>query len=449
MQSETKPSNQLLKILGVGFGIAVTIGGTIGTGILRKPGPIAAQLGDPWLIMCVWVLVSIYALLGVLCTIELGVSMPKAGAWYVYAQRAFGNYAGFVVGFNSWLGTASATAFGAFTMSEYIAILWPLTAGYETYVAIIILLLLGLLHWIGLRSASRAQEVMSFVKAIGLFIFVLICFFYGNDVSATQVVDTTQKVVTNGSMIGAIIFSLQAIFYTFDGWHTAAYFAEEDADPTRNLPKSMLGGLALIVIIYLLVNAAILYILPMPVLQQSKLAAADAITLIFGQQSGKIVTFFLMISILGIVNAQVMFNPRVLYSMSRDGLFLANGTKVNAGGTPSVVMPLTVAMAIVFILAGKETSGKLSDIATFFFVMGYASGFASLLRMRTTEPDLPRPWRVPAYPIVPWIALISSVAFLIGAGFQDFSSSKYAFIFLIISYPLYLFVSKLNAKSPL
>ncbi len=305
---ETK-NNQLLKILGVGFGIAVTIGGTIGTGILRKPGPIANALGDPWLIMGVWILVSIYALLGVLCTIELGVTFPKAGAWYVYAKRAFGGYAGFVVGFNSWLGTSSATAFGAFTMSEYIALLLPQTAGYESAMAIGILLALGLLHWIGLRTASRAQEIMSVAKAVGLFAFVVICFVYGDAVTPTQVVETTAQAVQKGSLIGAVIFALQAIFYTYDGWHTAAYFAEEDADPSRNLPKSMLGGLALIVAIYLLVNAAILYILPMPVLQQSKLAAADAITLIFGEQSGKIVTFFLMISILGIVNAQVMFNP--------------------------------------------------------------------------------------------------------------------------------------------
>jgi len=128
-------NNQLLKILGVGFGIAVTIGGTIGTGILRKPGPIAQSLGDPWLIMGVWILVSIYALLGVLCTIELGITFPKAGAWYVYARRAFGSYTGFVVGFNSWLGTSAATAFGAFTMSEYIALLLPQTLGYESIMA--------------------------------------------------------------------------------------------------------------------------------------------------------------------------------------------------------------------------------------------------------------------------------------------------------------------------
>jgi APA family basic amino acid/polyamine antiporter len=439
-------NNQLLKILGVGFGIAVTIGGTIGTGILRKPGPIANALGDPWLIMGVWVLVSIYALLGVLCTIELGVTFPKAGAWYVYAKRAFGGYAGFVVGFNSWLGTSSATAFGAFTMSEYIALLLPQTAGYESFMAVGILLALGLLHWIGLRTASRAQEIMSVAKAVGLFAFVVICFVYGDAVTPTQVVETTADAVQKGSMIGAIIFTLQAIFYTYDGWHTAAYFAEEDADPSRNLPKSMLGGLALIVAIYLLVNAAILYILPMPVLQQSKLAAADAITLIFGEQSGKIVTFFLMISILGIVNAQVMFNPRVLYSMGRDGLFISQATRVNAGGTPSIAMPLSVAMAVLFIVSGKEASGKLSDIATFFFVIGYTSGFASLLYLRKTEPDIPRPWKVPGYPLIPWIVLIASLAFLIGAGFQDPGSSVYALGFLILSYPLYLGVKWWNKE---
>lgn len=448
MESTNSKSNdnQLLKILGVGFGIAVTIGGTIGTGILRKPGPIAHALGDPWLIMGVWLLVSIYALLGVLCTIELGVSFPKAGAWYVYARRAFGGYAGFVVGFNSWLGTSAATAFGAFTMSEYIALLLPKTAGYETYMSISILLGLGLLHWIGLRTASRAQEIMSVAKGVGLFGFVIICFVYGEAVTPTQVVETTAQALEKGSLIAAVIFALQAIFYTYDGWHTAAYFAEEDADPARNLPKSMIGGLMLIIAIYLLVNAAILYILPMPVLQQSKLAAADAITLIFGAQSGKIVTFFLMISILGIVNAQVMFNPRVLYSMGRDGLFFKQATRVNAGGTPSIAMPLSVAMAVIFILSGKEASGKLSDIATFFFVIGYTSGFASLLYLRKTEPNIARPWKVPGYPLVPWIVLIASLAFLIGAGFQDPGSSVYALGFLVLSYPLYLGIKQLNTQ---
>jgi APA family basic amino acid/polyamine antiporter len=441
---QPSPKKELLKILGVGFGIAVTIGGTIGTGILRKPGPIAAQLGEPWLIMTVWIAVSIYAFLGTLCTIELGTSVPKAGAWYVYAQRAFGNYAGFVVGINSWLGTCAALGFGVYTMSEYMALLIPSLLGYEAYVAAAILLVLTGIHWIGLALASNFQNVMSFLKAVGLFTFVAVCFIYGKEISPADASLTTSKIIQTGSFIGPLIFSLQAIFYTYDGWHTAAYFTEEDKDPSKNLPKSMIGGVLLIIIIYLLCNMAILYILPMNALANSKLAAADAIRLIFGEGSGKIVTIFLMVSILGIVNAQMLFNPRVLYSMSRDGLFINAGTYVNKGGTPALAMPITATVAILLILAGKEACEKLSDIATFFFVLGYTSGFASLLALRKKEPLLPRPWKVPAYPLLPILMLIISLAFLVSAIFQDISSSWYALLFLVVSYPIFLVVQRLN-----
>ncbi|ACT94974.1 APC family permease [Dyadobacter fermentans] len=436
--------NELFKILGVGFGVAVTVGGTIGTGILRKPGPIAEQLGDPGLIMTLWAAVSLYALLGTLCTIELGTSVPRAGAWYVYAQRAFGNYAGFVVGINSWLGTCSALGFGVYTMSEYIALLIPSLVGYEPYVAAAILLLLTVIHWIGLALASSFQNIMSLLKGIGLFAFVAVCYLYGNEVTMGETQVTTSKIIETGSWLAPVVFSLQAIFYTYDGWHTAAYFSEEDKDPSKNLPRSMIGGVLVIIAIYLLCNLAILHVLPMDRLAQSKLAAADAITLIFGEGSGKIVTLFLMVSILGIVNAQLLFNPRVLYSMSRDGLFLKSGVTVNQGGTPAVAMLVTSGVAITLILIGKDATEKLSDIATFFFVLGYTSGFASLLALRKKEPDLPRPWKVPAYPVLPVLMLILSIVFLVGTVVQDLPSSQYALLFLVISYPIYLLVSRLN-----
>jgi APA family basic amino acid/polyamine antiporter len=436
--------NELLKILGVGFGIAVTIGGTIGTGILRKPGPIAAQLGEPWLIITLWVAVSLYAFLGTLCTIELGTSMPKAGAWYIYAQRAFGNYAGFVVGINSWLGTCSALGFGVYTMSEYLALLIPSFVGFEPYVAAAILVLLTGIHWVGLALASSFQNIMSVLKGIGLFLFVAICYIYGDEVTAEQAQLTTSRIVETGSWIAPVIFSLQAIFYTYDGWHTAAYFSEEDRDPTKNLPKSMIGGVLLIIAIYLLCNLAILHVLPINELAQSKLAAADAIRLIFGEGSGKIVTLFLMVSILGIVNAQLLFNPRVLYSMSRDGLFLKAGINVNKGGTPAVAMLITAGVAVTLILIGKDACEKLSDIATFFFVLGYTSGFASLLALRKKEPQLPRPWKVPAYPFLPILMLVLSIAFLIGAIIQDLPSSQFALLFMVVSYPVFLIVRRVN-----
>lgn len=443
MNTPTK-NNQLLKLLGVTFGIAVTIGGTIGTGILRKPGPIAAQLGDPFLILLVWSFVSIYAILGVLCAIELGVSMPQAGAWYVYARRAFGNYFGFLTGITSWLGTVAALGFGAYTMSEYLALLLPTVNDNLRLAAILILLLLTAFHLTGTKSGGRSQEVMSFLKAVGLLLFVIICFIFGGHVSSEAIIETTQKVEKPALFLG-VITALQAIFYTFDGWHTAAYFAEENTDPAKNLPKSMLGGVLLIVFIYLLVNAAILYVMPMEQLAQSKLAAADTIQLIFGEKSAKIVTFFLMISIFGIVNAQVMFAPRVIYGMSRDGLFFKNVQKINKGGTPYVGMIMTSMGSILLILSGKDTCAILSDIATFFFVITYAAGFASVVQLRKIEPNLPRPFKVWGYPYVPIGLLILSVLFLVGAVISDLNSSKYALIFLVVSYPLYLAMKKLQA----
>ncbi|ODS84462.1 MAG: amino acid permease [Cytophagaceae bacterium SCN 52-12] len=437
-------NDRLLRILGVGFGIAVTVGGTIGTGILRKPGPVAAALGDPWLIMAVWLAVSLYAFAGTLCTIELGTSLPRAGAWYVYARRAFGNYTGFVVGINSWLGTCSALGFGAYTFSEYAGLLFPPVAGHETFAAIVILAILTGFHWLGLRLASDFQNMMSVVKGLGLAAFVIVCFIYGSPVTSSEVLETTAAIWKGGAWIAPLLFSLQAVFYTFDGWHTAAYFAEEDKNPSKNLPKSMIGGVLLIIIIYLAVNAALLYVLPMQELAGSKLAAADAIALIFGDQSGQLVTAFLMLSILGIVNAQMLFNPRVIYSMSRDGLFLPWGDRVNRRGTPLLAMPLTVLVAIVLMLTGKETNEKLSDVATFFFVMGYTSGFASLLALRKKEPGLERPWKVPLYPFLPVAMLVLSSGFLILAVIQDPPGSIYAMIFLLFSYPLYKLVVKIN-----
>ncbi|RYF63730.1 MAG: APC family permease, partial [Cytophagaceae bacterium] len=255
--------NQLKKLLGVGFGVAVTIGGTVGTGILRKPGPIAQDIGNPTLIIGVWLAVGLYALAGSLSVMELGTMLPKAGGWYVYARRAFGNYAGFIIGISSWLGSVSAMAFGAAVMSEYIGLLSPSLVAYQQIMAIGILVAFVAFHSLGVQLASRAQEVMSVLKAVGLLAFVVICFVVTPDQPIP--VSTVRPLAEGGLWVG-ILAALQAVFYTYDGWHTAAYFTEEDVDPSRNLPRSMIRGVLLIIGIYILVNLALLYVLPMSAL---------------------------------------------------------------------------------------------------------------------------------------------------------------------------------------
>lgn len=443
----SKNSNHLLKLLGVSFGIAVTIGGTLGTGILRKPGPIAELIGDPVLIMTLWLLVGIYAFLGVLCVIELAVSLPKAGSWYVYAKRAFGDYFGFITGITSWLGTVAALGFGAYTLGEYLAILFPFLSNFEQQTSTLLILLLMLFHWTGTKSAGKSQEILTFIKAVGLIIFVAACFLYRPIAPIMEANELKNLDNLSGSAgIVGIIAALQAIFYTYDGWHTASYFSEENTYPAKTLPKSMILGVLGIIVIYLLVNGAILYVLPMDQLAGSKLAAADAVKLIFGEGSSRIVTAFLLISILGIVNAQIMFAPRVIYSMGRDGLLLKSLTAVNKWGTPAVAMPLTGTLSIALIMSGKNTCGILSDIATFFFVLSYAAGFAALIKLRYNEPDLPRPYKAPLFPYLPLLMVMASILFLTGAVYSDLNSSKFALIFILISFPLYKMVSAINRK---
>jgi APA family basic amino acid/polyamine antiporter len=199
-ESKNKP---LLKVLGLGFGIAVTLGGTIGTGILRKPGPIAENIGDGFLILLVWLLVGLYAIAGSMTAAELGVSIPKAGAWYVYAKRAFGSYFGFVTGITSWLGTVSALAFGAYSFSEFMAIIFPNVEPFIPFLSIGLILLVYLFHLIGTKASGKSQEVLAVIKALGLILFVIVCFIFGGDINSSNV--ELQQSARSNSLIAGLI----------------------------------------------------------------------------------------------------------------------------------------------------------------------------------------------------------------------------------------------------
>ena len=178
--------DKLLRILGVGFGVAVVVGGTIGVGILRSPGAVAAELNSVWLILLVWALGGIYALLGANYTAELATMLPEAGGEYVYARRAYGDYGGFVVGWSVWIITVLALGYMAIVFGEYAAALFaPAFSGGTAVFSISILVLLSALNWIGLRTGSQTQKLTSLLKAAALLGFIAACFVFGgqNDFS--------------------------------------------------------------------------------------------------------------------------------------------------------------------------------------------------------------------------------------------------------------------------
>jgi APA family basic amino acid/polyamine antiporter len=446
-ESETvlPQKNKLLRILGLGFGLAVVVGGTIGVSIFRLPGPTANLLGNTWLILVIWTLGGAFTLLNANYTAELATMIPKAGGPYVYARHAYGDFAGFVVGWSDWLGNVAAVAFLPIAFAEYaIALFAPSFAGVTT-VALAFLLLLALLNWIGLRAGSGTQKLTSFLKAIALLAFVVVCFALGGHHSSVDAGQTTHPApVGSFAALVAIVLSFQLILGAYGGWNSVIYFAEEDENPGRNIPRSLHAGVLSVIGIYLLVNAALLYVLPLPQIAASKLAAADAMRVVFGARGGQIVTGLALLSIIAIVNAILMFTPRTLYALGRDGLFSSKAIAVNEGGTPVVALAVTVVMATILISLG--TFEKLMAIYAFYAVANNIVLISALFVLRKRSPDLPRPFRAWAYPFAPLAVLLVSGTLVVGFTVSDPRDSIYALVLLAASYPIYRLIRRKSVE---
>lgn len=431
---------RLLRVLGVSFGLAVIIGNTIGAGILRTPGEVAAQLPDVWLFLGVWVAGGLYALLGAISLAELGTMIPRSGGQYVYARRALGAYAGFIVGWSDWLSTCGTTAAVSIVIGEYSGILVPALSGQKITIASAIAILFAILQWRGIRWGSNVQNLTSLLKALAFMALVAACFILGGDRAADDAVSaaTPGSVPASFTLLG-LVLALQAVIYTYDGWNGVIYFSEEVRDHERNIPRSLFGGVLSIIGIYLLVNLALLYVLPLSSIAGSNLAAGVAAQAIFGPRGDAIIRGLTIISMLSGINAYHLMASRVLFAMSRDGLFSDRAVKVNEGGTPTVALFMSTLVAVLFIVL-SGTFERIIAALSFFFVANYTMSFISVFVLRWREPDLKRPYKAWGYPWTTGLALIGSVAFLAGAVASDTRNSVYALLLLAVSYPAFILI---------
>jgi APA family basic amino acid/polyamine antiporter len=428
---------RLLRVLGVGFGLAVIIGNTIAAGILRTPGQIAEQLPNAWLFMGVWVVGGLYALLGAISLAELGTMIPRAGGQYAYSRRALGDYAGFVVGWSDWLSTCGTTAAVAIVIGEFSGVLFPALAGRTVPIALTLAVGFAVLQWRGVKWGSRTQEITSLLKALAFVALVLACFALGGGGDAGAAPAPTPSGLP---LLVAIVISLQAVIYTYDGWAGVVYFSEEVEDPKRDIPRSLFGGVLSIAAIYLLVNAALLYVLPISEIAGKDLAAGAAAQAVFGEYGDTIIRSLMVLSMVSGINAYHLMATRVLFGMSRDGLFSTRVAVVNQGGTPTAALFLCTLVAVGFILSG--TFEQVTAVLAFFFVANYTLSFISVFVLRRREPDVERPYRAWGYPWTTALALLGSVAFLAGAVASDLRNSTYALLLLALSYPVFLVVRR-------
>lgn len=431
--SEPSGRGRLLRVLGLGFGLAVIIGNTIGAGILSTPGKIAEQLPDPWLFSAVWLVGGLYALLGAVSIAELGTMLPRSGGQYVYARHALGDYAGFVVGWSDWISTCGSASFISLVIAQYAGVLFPSLGGSVSLVALAIVLVFGVIQWRGIRWGSGVQNVTSLLKTLAYVVLVIACFMLAgrSHVESSRVVEAPAGM----KLFVAAILALQGVIYTYDGWTGVIYFSEEVKDPARDIPRSMIGGVLSVIAIYLLVNIAVLYVLPISEIAGSDLSLGKAAEAIFGPNGDRIFRSLMILAMLSAVNACVLMATRVLFAMSRDGLFSTRGAQANKGGTPTVALFFSTIVAVLFILTG--TVDQVLAVVAFFFVVNYAVSFTVVFLLRRREPDRARPYRAWGYPWTTGLTLLGSVGFLAGAVASDTRNSIYALVLLAASYPAY------------
>lgn len=414
---QRSPLGHLRRLLGLGFGLAVIVGSTIGVGILRTPGLVAGHLHSSAAILVLWLAGGLYTLLGAVCLAELGTMVPRAGGYYVYARRGFGNWAGFGVGWTDWLTYCTVLAYVSIGLAEFLGVLLPALAGWVRLVAVAALLAMVALQWAGLEVSARFQEWTTAVKFLAFLALVVAAFARGPELAR----GLTAMADAPGLTFTGVILALQAIVIAYGGWQSALYFTEEDRDPARHLPRAMVGGVLSVIAVYLLVNLALLAVLPIPELAKSTLPGADAAAVVAGGRGKQIITVLSVVSLLPLLNAILMIGTRILFAMGRDGLVSARTASVNPGGTPGVATLVTTGVAVLLIATG--TFQNLIALASVFLAANYCVCCLALVALRRREPGLPRPFRAWGYPWTAAVVVAGAVVFLAGTLVNDTASA--------------------------
>ena len=341
-----------------------------------------------------------------------------------------------------WIGHCTGIAWVAITIGEYTLFLLPGLELPGKLVGLGVVVLFTGIQLLGVEAGSGSQKLLSLAKAIAFLAVVAACFLLGGPDSraaASAAISTPAAALATPSgwtgLTVALVFSLQAIVTTYDGWHSPIYFSEEFSEPQEDLPRSLIGGVLAVIAIYTLFNLALLRVLPLKVIAVSSLAVADATALLFGAFGGQAITVLALVSLAGLINASIMGAPRILYGLSRDKLFSPLVDRVNRGGTPTVALVLTSLASALLVLAGDFTI--LLGLAAFLYVSLYLVGIVCLFVLRRREPERPRPFKAWGHPWSTAIVLAGSIAFLVGALLNDTANSGWALLLICVSVPLF------------
>ena len=439
MSEPSKPrpeQSRLIPTLGIFSAIMLVAGGVIGSGIFRKAGVMAGQVGSPEVLLGVWVVAGIVSLLGTLSNAELAAMMPHTGGQYVFLQRAYGPFVAFLYGWALFAVIQSGSiAALAYVFAEYTTQLVKLPeasaplAAFAFHLPLIgdiapfkdlgvkglataVILLLTVVNYVGVRFGGVVQNVFSIAKMAAMLALALM-------VLLTPGVGKFANLTVNSSVIhptglmwwAAIAAALQGAFWAYDGWHKITYIGGELKSPQRDLPRSLILGILLVTGLYLLLSAIYSYMLPIDEMARSKLVAADVAERCFAG-GGRWIAVAVMLSTFGAANAVILTSARVYFSMGKGGMFpAALGRAHPRFHTPGASLIVQAGWSILLLFSG--TFDTLTDTLIFVSWFFYAANAWAVVVLRRREPDAPRPFKVPWYPLVPVLFVAFGLVYLV------------------------------------
>jgi len=425
----------LIPTLGIFSAVMLVAGGVIGSGIFRKAGVMAAQVGSPEVLLGVWLVAGIISILGTLSNAELAAMMPQTGGQYVFLERAYGPFVAFLYGWALFAVIQSGSiAALAYVFAEYTTQLVPLPEATESLrsfafhlpfigdiapfkelgvkgLAAAVILLLTIVNYLGVRFGGIVQNIFSIAKMSAMLGLVLVVVFTPGVGSAANLTTDSQVIRPTGlAWWIAIAAALQGAFWAYDGWHKITYIGGELKNPQRDLPRSLILGILLVTALYLLLSAIYSYVLPIDEMARSKLVAADVAERCLAG-GGKWIALAVMLSTFGAANAVILTSARVYFSMGERGMFPALlGRAHPRFHTPAASLVVQAIWSSLLLFSG--TFDTLTDTLIFVAWFCYAANAWAVVVLRRREPNAPRPFKVPWYPFVPVVFVAFGLVYL-------------------------------------
>ena len=407
---------RLPRQLGLWSAVAVLVGSTIGSGIFRTPASVAGRIDDVPLFLTAWVIGGVVAVCGALTYSELAAMYPRSGGIYVFIREAFGPLPAFLFGWAELLIirpgaygaigiTASAYSLrtvGLDPAAEYVA-----SIRADQLLGAVFIIIVAVVNYFGIRRGAILQNLSTAFKVAALAVLVVAGFALGQGAGFGAMLAQRSDVA-----LSPFLLAMVSILWAYDGWADLAFVGGEVRDPQRTLPRALLIGTAIVVVLYLAANLIYLYLIPIQQMKQAELVASDVARLLIGQAGIVAISAAVAVSTFGTLNGSMMTSPRIFYAMAEDQLFPKAIAKVDpVTGSPTGAVQLAAVLGVIFVLI--RTFTELADQ----FVIGiwpfYALAVAAVFVLRRTRPEIPRPYRTWGFPVVPLLFLGASL-FLLG-----------------------------------